>query len=315
MERLTAGVILLCCLITAIGNLASPAREQPSEERGFTDRMSFGRAGDLAEIEVVGGIMSRGSTGASSTRIVQSLRQAAKEKVKGILLTVDSPGGSAAASQEVFEEVRRIKETNHIPVVCSMGDIAASGGYYIAAAADEIVANRATLTGSIGVIMYMFNAKGLLDKIGVVPEVIKTGPFKDIGSPYRSMTPPERALLQSLINNTYDQFLGDVAKGRKMTVEQVKSLAGGQIYTGEQAKTLKLIDTLGSRTDAIRILGRRAGIKGDPKVKNYSRSNWSTWIDDIGLEGKAPQWPLTLADSLKTITWQAKVPLVLYDQP
>ena len=314
MERLTAGLILLCCVITAIGSWASPARERPTEERGFSDRLSFGR-GELAEIEVVGGIVSRGSNGAASTRIIQALRQATKDKVKGILLTVDSPGGSAGASQEVYDEVRRIKEQQHIPVVCSMGDIAASGGYYIAAAADEIVANRATLTGSIGVIMYMFNAKGLFDKIGIAPEVIKTGPFKDIGSPYRAMTPPERELLQNLINNTYEQFLGDVAKGRKMTVEQVKALAGGQIYTGEQAQKLKLVDTLGSRTDAIRILGRRAHISGEPKVKNYSHTGWSSWLDEIPFEGRAPHWPLTVADGLKAMTWQARVPLVLYDQP
>jgi protease-4 len=317
VERLTAGLILLCCLITAVGSWASPARERPESGSASSFGGGLGLSSPpLAEIEVVGGIVSRGSgTGsASSHKIVRALRQAEKDKVKGILLTVDSPGGSAAASQEVFQEVMRIKGKQKIPVVCTMGDIAASGGYYIAAAADEIVANRATLTGSIGVIMYLFNTKGLLDKIGVTPEVIKTGPFKDIASPYRPMTPAERQLLQNLIGNTYDQFLGDVAKGRKMTVAQVKTLAGGAIYTGEQAQKVKLVDTLGSRTDAIRILGLRAGLTGDPKIKNYTKGNWTDWIDDIAFESRSWTGPLQAAvPALKPMSWQAKVPLALYD--
>jgi protease-4 len=314
VERLTAGVILLCCLVTAIGSWASSGRQRTAET-GFGESLSLSTS-DLAEIEVVGGIVSRGSgTGsAASTRIVRALRQAEKDKVKGILLTVDSPGGSAAASQEVFEEILRLKAKAKIPVVCSMGDIAASGGYYIAAAADEIVANRATLTGSIGVIMYLFNAQGLLNKVGIAPEVIKTGPFKDIASPYRPMTPPERDLLQALINNTYQQFLGDVAKGRKMTVEQVRNLAGGKIYTGEQALQVKLVDTLGSRTDAVRILARRAGVSGEPKVKNYTKGSWTDWIDDIGFETRSFTGAFkTAVPALQPFSWQAKVPLTLYE--
>jgi protease-4 len=314
VERLTAGVILLCCVITAIGSWAGPARER-TESRGFSEGLGLNKGG-LAEIEVVGGIVSRGTgtNSASSHRIVQAIRQAEKDNVKGLLVTVDSPGGSAAASQEVYSEILRFKNKAKIPVICSMGDIAASGGYYIAAAADEIVANRATLTGSIGVIMYLFNAQGLLNKVGIAPEVIKTGPFKDIASPYRPMTPPERQLLQDLIGNTYQQFLGDVAKGRKMTLDQVKSLAGGRIYTGEQAQKLKLVDSLGSRTDAIRILARKAGVTGEPKVKNYTKGSWTDWIDDIGFEGRSWMGPFkTAVPALQPFSWQAKVPLALYD--
>jgi protease-4 len=314
VERLTAGVILLCCLITAIGSWTVSGRER-SASPGLGSGLGLG-GGGLAEVEVVGGIVSRGSgpSSASSYRIVQALRQAEKDKVKGILLTVDSPGGSAAASQEVYAEVQRIKSKLKVPVVCSMGDIAASGGYYIAAAADEIVANRATLTGSIGVIMYLFNAQGLLNKVGIAPEVIKTGPFKDIASPYRPMTAPEKQLLQNLINNTYQQFLGDVAKGRKMSLEQVKTLAGGKIYTGEQALGVKLVDTLGSRTDAIRILARRAGVSGEPKVTNYTKGSWTDWLGELGFESRSWAGALKPAvPGLQSLNWQAKVPLTLYE--
>lgn len=313
MERVTAGLILLLCVITAIGSWRAPARE-PASSGGLSSSLRLAKS-DLGEIEVVGGIVSRGGRGsASSHKIVQALRQAEKDGVKGLLITVDSPGGSAAASQEVYEAIRRLKAKAKIPVVCSMGDIAASGGYYIAAAADEIVANRATLTGSIGVIMYMFNAQGLLNKVGIAPEVIKTGPFKDIASPYRPMTAPERALLQGLINNTYQQFLGDVAKGRHMTVAQVESLAGGRIYTGEQAQKVKLVDSLGSRSDAVRLLAQKAGITGEPKLRNYTKSNWTDWIDDLGLEGRAWMGPFqAAAPVLKPFNWQPKMPLTLYD--
>ena len=152
-----------------------------------------------------------------------------------------------------------------------MGDVAASGGYYVASAADKIMANPGTITGSIGVIAEMGNVEELFKKIGVKIEVIKSGKHKDIGSPVRPITPEERKMLQGLINNAYEQFVTAVAKGRNMPYEKVKELADGSIYTGQQAKENGLIDELGNIQDAIKLAGQLAGIKGEPNIiKEYN---------------------------------------------
>lgn len=308
MERITAGLIVLLCTITAIGNWVVTPKEVKAESYG--SRFSLSTA-DLAEVEVYGQISGATGTGATSPKIVRALRRAADDGVKGILVSIDSPGGSAAASQEVFEAIWRIREEKKIPVVCSMGDTAASGGYYIAAATDEIVANRATLTGSIGVIMYLFNAQGLMQKIGVQAEAIKTGPFKDIASPFRPIQPAERQLLEATLTSTYDQFLGDVARGRKMPLDRVKSLAGGRIYTGEQAKQVGLVDSLGTRGDALRILAKRAGITGEPTVQNYSTTDWKQFLRELPLmDSKAP---LSLPGGVGAMNQKPGVPLTVYE--
>ena len=174
-------------------------------------------------------------------------------KVKGILLRVNSPGGTVPTSQELYEAVLKLKEKGK-PVVVSMGDVAASGGYYVSCAADRVVANPGTLTGSIGVIINLMNFKGLADKIGVTPAVIKSGEFKDIASPYRPMTQAEHDILQALIMDSYDQFTTAVSKGRKLPIETVKKIADGRIYSGRQAQKLGLVDELGTYSDAIAAL-------------------------------------------------------------
>src|SRR5213595_2869165 len=170
--------------------------------------------------------------------------------VKAIVLRIDSPGGAVVPSQEIFAEVRKTRAEGKIKVVTSMGNVAASGGYYIAAATDRIVANPGTLTGSIGVIMELANVKGLLKKIGVENVVVKSGRHKDIGSPFRKMSDEDRRILQSVMDDVHTQFIEAVAEGRSLDVSDVQPLADGRIFTGRQAKEIKLVDELGDLDDA-----------------------------------------------------------------
>jgi protease-4 len=183
-----------------------------------------------------------------------------EESIKAIVIRIDSPGGVVGPSQEIYREVRKTNKVKK--VIASMGAIAASGGYYIAAGADGIVANPGTITGSIGVIVGYTNFKALLDKIGLVPVVIKSGEYKDIGSPSREMTASEREVLQAFVDQTHQQFIDAIADGRNMDAAKVAELADGRIYTGQEAKSLGLIDRLGNLEDAIEWAGRQGGIKG-----------------------------------------------------
>lgn len=186
--------------------------------------------------------------------------------VKAIVLRIDSPGGGVVASQEIYAEVLKTRAEGRVKVVTSMGNLAASGGYYIAAATDRIIANPGTLTGSIGVIMELANVQGLLEKVGVQSVVIKSGLHKDLASPFRTMSEADRAILQATLDDVHDQFIQAVAAGRAMEVEQVRDLADGRIFTGRQAKTAKLVDELGDLQDAVTLAGHLAGIVGEPRV-------------------------------------------------
>ncbi len=187
-----------------------------------------------------------------------------KDEVKAVVLRVDSPGGVVAPSQEIYEEVRKFAAKKKI--VVSMGSLAASGGYYISAPATTIYANPGTITASIGVIIKLSNIETLMDKIGIKSTVIKTGKFKDSGSPVRQLTDEDRAMFQSVINSTHNQFVKAVASGRKLPVDEVRRIADGRVLSGEQALELKLVDRLGTLQDAIEEAGRLAGIKGEPEV-------------------------------------------------
>jgi protease-4 len=184
--------------------------------------------------------------------------------VKAIVLRVDSPGGAVAPSQEIYEEVRKAVAKKKI--VVSMGSLAASGGYYISAPASRIVANPGTLTGSIGVIMEIPNLEGLMNKVGVKTEVIKSGRHKDIASVFRGIGREEREILQGVLDDVHDQFIKAVAEGRKMLPDQVKKLADGRIFTGKQAVGMGLVDELGNLEDAIKVAAKLSGIKGEPGV-------------------------------------------------
>jgi len=191
--------------------------------------------------------------------------------VKAIVLRIDSPGGGVVPSQEIYDAVRRVRSKSNKAVIASMGSVAASGGYYIAAATDRIVANPGTLTGSIGVIMEMANVEGLLQKIGVEGVVVKSGKYKDVGSPLRKMSDEERGLLQTVMDDVHKQFIEAVAEGRSLEVPEVQALADGRIFTGRQAKAAKLVDELGNLEDAIQLAADVVGIEGEPKVIEQRR--------------------------------------------
>ena len=200
-----------------------------------------------------------------SKKAVDEIKDYAKDSsVKAIVLRVDSPGGAVAPSQEIYEEVKKASEEKH--VVVSMGSIAASGGYYIAAPADVIIANPGTLTGSIGVIMEIPNLEGLMSKIGISTEVIKSGKHKDMASAFRKMEKEDRDILQGVMDNVHEQFIRAVAEGRKLKVEEIRPIADGRIFSGEQAKGLKLVDEIGTLEFAISKAAELAGISGEPEV-------------------------------------------------
>jgi protease-4 len=186
--------------------------------------------------------------------------------VKAIVLRIDTPGGGVVPSQEIYDAIKRVRNKNNKAVIASMGSVAASGGYYIAAATDRIVANPGTLTGSIGVIMETANVEGLLQKIGVEGVVIKSGKYKDVGSPLRKMSAEERGLLQAVMDDVHKQFIEAVAEGRSMELRAAQVLADGRIFTGRQAKEAKLVDELGDLEDAIQLAADVVGIEGEPKV-------------------------------------------------
>jgi len=200
-----------------------------------------------------------------SDRVVQQLRDLRRMNVRAVVLRINSPGGTLGACQEIVEEIKKLKEEK-IPVVASCGDIAASGGYYIASVCDKIVLNPGTITGSIGVLMGTSNFEELLKKIGIEPEVIKSGKYKDMGSIYRALSDEERKLLQELVDETYNQFLRTVSEGRKIPVGELLPLAQGQIFTGEQAIKYKLADKIGNLNTSLEVAKKLAGIKGEVQI-------------------------------------------------
>ncbi|WP_224983092.1 signal peptide peptidase SppA [Geomonas agri] len=196
---------------------------------------------------------------------IRQLRAMKKdEHAKAVVFRVDSPGGVVGPSQEIYAAVKDLAKSKK--VVVSMGSVAASGGYYVSAPASLIYANPGTITGSIGVLMKFSNLEGLMDKVGMKAFTIKTGKFKDTGSPARTMTDEEKAMLQGVIDSTHGQFVKAVAQGRRLPEEQVRSIADGRIFSGEQALALKLVDRIGSMQDAIDEAARLGGIKGEPRL-------------------------------------------------
>ena len=201
----------------------------------------------------------------NSRDTIQQFKQCEEnEDVKALVLRIDSPGGTVVAAQEIYAEIRKLRE--HKVVLASMGNVAASGGYYVACAAEEIIANPGTLTGSIGVISEYPNVEQLMKKVGLKAEVLKSGRFKDLGNPTREMTEEEKKLLQGLIDNIHRQFIRDVALGRGKPVEEIEPLADGRVFTGEQAKEKGLVDRLGNLQDALDRAAELAGIEGKPVI-------------------------------------------------
>ena len=276
---LTLCVLAIPVAVLTQGLASAPAAKDASGSglmTKFKDRIQVVKLSGMIIDKADSGLLSSSAGSASET--LKDLRKAIKnDKVKGVLLRVNSPGGTVPTSQEIYEAVKELKKKNKI-VVVSMGDMAASGGYYVSCAADKIVANPGTLTGSIGVIMNLMNFKALADKVGIEPEVIKSGLFKDIASPYHKMTREERQILTDLIMDSYDQFTQVVAEGRALPIEEVKRIADGRIYSGRQAKAIKLVDELGTYSDALALLQKlcreRFKISADLPVEDVSNDGF-----------------------------------------
>jgi protease-4 len=218
--------------------------------------------------------------------LCESLSALAKDsQVVSVVVRIDSPGGAVAPSQEIYDEIGRLRATK--PVIASLGNVAASGGYYVAAAANTIVASPGTLTGSIGVIMEFHQLGALADKIGVSQTVVKSGPFKDIGQPFRPLTDAERKLLQGMVDDVYGQFVDAVATGRGLAPDRVRALADGRVYSGQQAKAVGLVDELGGLNTAVRLAWTRGGQTGEPRVRRV-KGAWRPWWLDLVTSAVAP---------------------------
>ena len=253
----------------------------------FTNNKSINfKEASIALIEVKGMITD-------SDEIIKQLHYAKeKNNIKAVILRVDTPGGVVGPTQEIYEEITKLKKIK--PIVVSMGSVAASGGYYISAPANIIFANPGTITGSIGVLMKLANFQTLLDKVGVKSFVIKSGEFKDTGSPVRPITSQDKKLLQGIIESMYEQFVFAVSDGRNISIRKVRELADGRIFTGEQAKQLKLVDKLGNLQDAIDEAAKMTGIKHKPKIV-YPPQTRKSYVD-IFFEG----FTESLVNTIKT---------------
>jgi len=244
--------------------------------------------GDSVAVVYAQGVMITGDIPsgfgyATSEDITRSIREAADDtSVKAIVIRVNSPGGSPAAAQEIANEVRKAKASK--PVVVSMGDMAASGGYYMSAPANRIVANPDTYTGSIGVIWVFTNKSGSYEKEGIDFYVAKTGRFKDMGGAWRGLSDQEKQYADQVVAEVYERFVAEVAEGRNMSVSRVKDIADGRIYTGSKAKELGLVDDLGNLEEAIKIAAELGGIDGKPNVKYINKPSWSSLLFGTGSE-------------------------------
>lgn len=211
------------------------------------------------------------SEGGGTDHLIRQLHTARDDSsVKAVVLRINSPGGTVPASQEVGEELKKLRAAGK-PVITSMADMAASGGYWLAACTDKIYANPATITGSLGVYVPYSNLEELYKKIGVRQEKIKSGPHKDILSPDRQLTEEERAIIQAMVDDMYNQFIEVIAQGRGLDPAAVRELADGRIYTGRQAKELGLVDELGNMYDAIDGAAAMVGIQGKPEIVEYGK--------------------------------------------
>ena len=237
-------------------------------------------SGEIALVRIQGMLMD-------SQNIVRQLSDYRHNPgVRGILLRIDSPGGAVAPAQEIYSEIMKLR-ADHKTVYASMGTVAASGGYYIACAADYVLANPGTLTGSIAAVMVFSNIEELTNKIGVKPVIIKSGKYKDVGSPLRAMNPEERKLLQNVVDDVHQQFVQAVAKGRGLSVSEVKEIADGRIMTGQQALKLKLIDEIGGLEKTLELLAKKIGVEGRPKViEEKEKTPFFDWLLQSSLSSR-----------------------------
>jgi protease-4 len=280
----TGLVIFLAAIAVTLIAVAIVYSRSPQKAAG-------GNGSQIAILYLTGQIGFGGSSSllgnSGSNQAMQDLEHATGDPgLKAVVLRIDSPGGSPAASQELNHQVQRLKNSGK-KVVVSCGDMTASGGYYVAAAADKIIADPASLVGSIGVISTVPNLQDLYGKIGYKEQVFKSGPHKDMLSPGRPVTPEEAAIMQGIIDDTYQQFVQAVASGRGLPVDQVLKLADGRVYTGNQAKQAGLIDGLGGLHEAVLLAGKLAGI-ASPRAYAYHQSGWPDLLRGLSALEKVP---------------------------
>ncbi|HQR39766.1 MAG TPA: signal peptide peptidase SppA [Blastocatellia bacterium] len=290
LTRIIAGAVIA---LVIFGVLIAIVAATLSRDGGL-----FGPSGDRVALVKLQGVIY------DSAPVVRNLRRYADDaRVKAIVLRVDSPGGGVAASQEIYQELNRLRTEKNKKIVVSMGSVAASGGYYVACAADHVVANPGTVTGSIGVIAEWYNYGALLNWAGLKPEVIKSGALKDMGSPVRPMTDEERLVLQSMIDRLYNQFVGVVVTARSghqgLDETRIRALADGRVFTGDEALQYGFVDELGDERTAILSAARMVNIQGEPIVvepppeKSYTILDLLTKTDvtelsSRGLPGGSP---------------------------
>jgi protease-4 len=314
-DRLIALALIAICLLAALGNwLGNVPVQRPKPVVRTGDG-----AADVALIPISGVItfagesnpLGRGATAGAQT-IMRAVRRAERDGVKAILLHINSPGGSAAAAQAIFAELMRVRQKGKVKIVAAMADAAASGGYYVAAAADHIVANPSTVTGSIGVIVRVQNLTDLFKKVGVQTVTIKSGKFKDIASVYRPITSSETDLLKTFVNQSYQQFFEAILRGRqgKITRRELEQVADGRILTGTAALDAKLVDSLGNYYDAVDKVKELTGLKTEPVIRNYLAPDWRESLQELfslSLDQWFPERPLN-----RLMYWN-KIPLALME--
>jgi protease-4 len=298
-----AGIALLLaagCVTVKVSLFEEPG---PLEEKAVS-----GKGRDKILLVDVSGIIVEGPSRSSiwsakgftrPDRIKEELEKAAKDdRVKAVVLRINSPGGTVSGSDVVLHEILAFKQEKGIPVVACLTGVATSGGYYVAQAGDAIVAYPTCITGSIGVLAMKLNVKGLMDKVGVDPEMIKSGEWKDFWSPFKPASPEEKQIMQNVTDSFYRGFVEVVAKGRKMEAAQARKIADGRIFTASQAMDLGLVDQVGYLDDAIKLAQEKAGLE-EARVVRYNRPGSHrptiySWLPDLGMAG--PQflylwWP------------------------
>ncbi len=263
---LIAVLILAAGLFFIVVSAAVLFKGEGIEFASFTDRVG------ILELK---GVIEESET---FNRQLKSFRE--DKSIRAVVVRIESPGGGVAPSQEIYEQLSRLRDETDKPVVVSMGSIAASGGYYVACAADSILAVPGALTGSIGVMLEFPNLQEVLRKVGISFEVVKSGAHKDIASPWRTMTDQERRVLQDMVDDVFNQFVEVVSRERGLPVDSVLSLADGRVFTGRQAKALGLVDSTGVFQDALDMAGRMCGLGDNPKTVT-ARKRKTKWYERL----------------------------------
>ncbi|MEJ2717615.1 MAG: signal peptide peptidase SppA [Deltaproteobacteria bacterium] len=275
MKKSRTGVALLFLFFLVVGFgvlvfIFSELSDGGEAGSGLADFFGFGNKVGVIEIE--------GTISSSDTILKQLEKFGKRSSVKAILLRINSPGGAVAPAQEIYRQIGKVRKKK--PVVASMETVGASAAYYIASNTDRIVCSRGTITGSIGVIMILAEVHKIIEKLGVDVNVIKAGKYKDIGSAVRPLTEDERKLLESFAKEIHEQFIHDVATGRKgkIELEKLRTIADGSFFSGERAHKLGLVDTLGNFYDAVKIAGKLGGIEGEPELV-YPKKKWGGYLN------------------------------------